>query len=166
MFCTFSVNVDESWKNRYLVTYFFNKSFLKSKLSKNFNSKTWSPKLIFLKKSKMKCLWSVKSWLYYEKLLSNSVDPVKNLQEAVQQRYNLISWVPFIYYVSTFLGFLDPPSTLYWNWFCIVIWGCFSQNDRFVQNWFQRHLWYHIRSGKLPRAIFVTKKLLETDRIG
>ena len=67
---------------------------LKSKSSKNFISKTWSSKLIFLKKSKMKCLWSVKSWLYYEKLLSNFVDPVKNLQEAVQQRYNLIaiSW--------------------------------------------------------------------------
>ena len=48
----------------------------------------------FLKNSKMKCLWSVKSWLYYEKLLSNSIHPVKNLKEAVQQQYNLIaiSW--------------------------------------------------------------------------
>ena len=56
--------------------------------------------------------------------------------------------------------------TLYWNRFCIAIWGCFSQNDRLVQNWIQGLLWYHIRSGKLPKAIFVTKKLLETDRIG
>ena len=48
----------------------------------------------FLKKSKMKCLWSVKSWLYYEKLLSNSIHPVKNLKEAVQQQCDLIaiSW--------------------------------------------------------------------------
>ena len=28
-------------------------------------------------------------------------------------------------------------GTLYCNWFCFVIWGCFSQNDRFVQNWIQ-----------------------------
>ena len=62
--------------------------------------------------------------------------------------------------------FYPPPPTLYWNWFCIVIWGCFSQNDRFVQNWIQGLLWYHIRSGKLPKAIFVTKKFLETDRKG
>ena len=68
--------------------------------------------------------------------------------------------------LGTILGTFFLGGTLYWNWFCIVIWGCFSQNDKFVQNWIQGHLWYHIRSGKLPKAIFVTKKLLETDRIG
>ena len=61
---------------------------------------------------------------------------------------------------------LMPPPTLYWILISIVIWGCYSQNDRFVQNWIQGLLWYHIRSEKLPKATFVTKKLLEIDRIG
>ena len=75
---------------------------------------------------------------------------------------------PSINYVVSKLAIFDPllPLTLYWNRFCIVIWGSYSQNDRFVQYWIQGLLWYHIRSEKLPKATFVTKKLLETDRIG
>ena len=85
----------------------------------------------------------------------------------------LLDWIHRVHFYRSFdIRLLNnkfhglSPSTLYWNRFCIVIWGCYSQNDRFVQNWIQGLLWYHIRSGKLPKATFVTKKLLETDRIG
>ena len=78
------------------------------------------------------------------------------------------AWAPFLVQLGSlrklclhFLVFdhVPTPPTLYWNWFCIVIWGCFSQNDRLVQNWIQGLLWYHIRSGKLPKTTFVTKKV-------
>ena len=51
--------------------------------------------------------------------------------------------------------------TLYWILISIVIWGCYSQNDRFVQNCNQGLLWYHIRSEISPIATFVTKILVE-----
>ena len=61
-------------------------------------------------------------------------------------RFCIISWT---------IG-CPPWGTLYWNWFCIVIWGCYCQNDRFVQNWIQGLLWYHIISDKVTTATFVT----------
>ena len=53
-------------------------------------------------------------------------------------------------------------GTLYWNRFCIVIRGWYSQNDRFVQNWHQGLLWYHIRSEKSSAVYIVEQLILQT----
>ena len=96
------------------------------------------------------------------------------------EKYDIIQWMLWVKcssithmpYIMGAIEIWNPfqarrkRGTLYWNRFCIVIWGCYSQNNRFVQNWIQGLLWHHIRSEKLPKATFVTKKLLETDRIG
>ena len=90
---------------------------------------------------------------------------------GIQKKGDQIGWGPFIHGGPNFWGpfFHDDwiwlglfvQGTLYWILISIVIWGCYSQNDRFVQNCNQGLLWYHIRSEIPPRATFVTKILVE-----